>query len=45
MTEYDDKGFYFGDGSQFLLGRIHGVMQNGLWLGDRQFQFLSYSGS
>lgn len=37
VTETNDKGFYFGDGSQSLLGYIHRVMEHGIHLGNRQF--------
>ena len=44
VTDFDEKGFYCGK-MDHLLGHIHSVMQFGIWLGDRQFQFLSYSSS
>ena len=46
MTEDLDKGYYFGGmGENYLLGFIHGIMQNGFKLGDLSFQFLGYSNS
>ena len=45
VNEYSDKGFYFGESSHYLLGYIHKVMQNGINLGNRHFNFLVYSNS
>lgn len=45
VTETDGKGFYFGEGSGFLLGYIHKTMHCGFYLGNRLFRFLQYSNS
>jgi len=45
MTDSNDKGYYFAEGSEGILGYIHKVMQHGLKLGNVLYQFLSYSNS
>lgn len=45
VTETGDRGHYFGSIGHMLLGFIHRVMQNGVYLGNRRLSFLSYSNS
>lgn len=45
VTEWNDKGHYFGQMSTSLLGYMHQIMQDGINLGNRHLEFLSYSNS
>lgn len=45
MNDSKEKGYYFAESSESILGYIHKVMQHGITLGDVPYQFLSYSNS
>ncbi|CDW77053.1 rna-directed rna polymerase [Stylonychia lemnae] len=45
VNEYLEKGFYFTENMEWVLGYIHHVLYNGLQLGKYILRFLSYSNS
>ena len=45
MDDKNGKGYYSADGAQSILGYLHKILQHGVWLGNAEYRFLSYSNS